>query len=474
MAHLDSAAAQQTVTQAWEGTVLSSLSELVAIPAVSQAFDPEWAAHGELDRAIDHVRNWALARGIPGVTAEIVVSEGATPCLLIDVPASNDSTGTVLLYGHLDKQPPVGGWAEGLGPWTPVVRGGRLYGRGSADDGYAPYAALTAIEAVRAGGGAHARCVVLLETAEESGSPDLPAYLEQVRAKLGAVSLVVCLDSGTNDYERMWLTTTLRGLAQVHVTAKVLEGGQHSGIASGVVPSSFRVLRELLDRLEDAKTGEILLPELHVEVSEEVLAEVRAGVQAAPGVLKHFPVTPGVRTVSDDDLELTLNNTWRPTLSITGAAGLPDPDSAGNVLRPFTTLCLSFRLPPTADSAKALAAIRRAVTTDVPYGAQIELGHVEAADGWQAPPLASWLSTALDEASDTVFDGQQWRTLGLGGSIPFMGLLQEMYPAAQFIATGVLGLDSNAHVPDESIHLAYAAKLTQALAVVLNAHAQAN
>jgi acetylornithine deacetylase/succinyl-diaminopimelate desuccinylase-like protein len=476
MAPLDSAAARKTVTQAWEGTVLSSLSELVAIPAVSQAFDPDWARHGELDRAIDHVRNWALSRGIPEVTAEIVVSEGASPCLLIDVPASTPGAGltnTVLLYGHLDKQPPVGGWAEGLGPWTPVVREGKLYGRGAADDGYAPYAALTAIEAVRAAGGTHARCVVLLETGEESGSPDLPAYLEQLRSRLGAVSLVVCLDSGANDYERLWLTTSLRGLAQVHVTAKVLEGGQHSGIASGVVPSSFRVLRELLDRLEDAKTGELRLPELHVEISEELLAEIRSGVQAAPGALKHFPFTPGVRTVSDDDLELTLNNTWRPTLSITGAAGLPEPDSAGNVLRPFTTLVLSFRLPPTADSAKALAAIRRALTTEVPYGAQIELGHVEAADGWQAPPLAQWLTSALDEASATAFGGAPWRTLGLGGSIPFMGLLQEMYPSAQFIATGVLGLDSNAHVPDESINLAYAAKLTEALAVVLDAHAAA-
>ncbi len=475
MASWDSAAVRSTVTSAWDGTILSSLSELVAIPAVSQAFDPDWAAHGELDRAIDHVRNWALGRGIPEVTAEIVVSEGASPCLLIDVPASSpDSTaGTVLLYGHLDKQPPVGGWAEGLGPWTPVVRDGRLYGRGAADDGYAPYAALTAIEAVRAAGGAHARCVVLLETGEESGSPDLPAYLDQLRSRLGAVSLVVCLDSGANDYERMWLTTSLRGLAQVHVTAKVLEGGQHSGIASGVVPSSFRVLRELLDRLEDARTGEILLPELHVEISEELLAQVRAGVEAAPGALKHFPLTPGVRTVSDDDVELTLNNTWRPTLSITGAAGLPVPDSAGNVLRPFTTLCLSFRLPPTADSAKALAAIRRAVTTDVPYGAQIELGHVEAADGWQAPPLAPWLTAALDEASETAFDGAPWRALGLGGSIPFMGLLQEMYPTAQFMATGVLGLDSNAHVPNESINLGYAARVTEAMAVVLNAHATA-
>ena len=430
MAPLDSAAVHKTVTQAWEGTVLSSLSELVAIPSVSQAFDPDWAAHGELDRAIDHVRTWALARGIPGVTAEVVVSDGATPCLLIDVPASDDATDTVLLYGHLDKQPPVGGWAAGLGPWTPVVRDGRLYGRGSADDGYAPYAALTAIEAVRAGGGAHARCVVLLETAEESGSPDLPAYLEQLRAKLGAVSLVVCLDSGANDYERMWLTTSLRGLAQVHVTAKVLEGGQHSGIASGVVPSSFRVLRELLDRLEDAKTGEILLPELHVAISDERAGRGARRRRGRAGRVEALPAHAGRahglrrRPRTDPEQHLARRRCRSPA-----RAGLPDPDSAGNVLRPFTTLCLSFRLPPTADSAEALAAIRRAVTTDVPYGAQIELGHTEAADGWQAPPLAPWLTAALDEASETAFDGAPWRTLGLGGSIPFMGLLQEMYPS---------------------------------------------
>ncbi|HEX3782787.1 MAG TPA: M20/M25/M40 family metallo-hydrolase [Pseudonocardiaceae bacterium] len=474
MGSLDASAVHKTVSEAWDGPVLASLSELVAIPAVSQGFDPDWASNGHLDRVIEHVRTWALDRGLPETTVEVVRLANASPVLLIDVAATGEgsSSGTVLLYGHLDKQPPVGGWAAGLGPWTPVVRDGRLYGRGAADDGYAPYAALTAIEAVRAGGGAHARCVVLLETGEESGSPDLPSYLEHLRPRLGEVSLVVCLDSGTNDYERLWLTTSLRGLTQVHVTATVLEGGQHSGIASGVVPSSFRILRELLDRLEDSATGEILLPEMNVTVPPAQLAEIRAAVEAAPGALRTgLPLTPGVRTVSDDDLELTLNNTWRPTLSITGASGLPDPDSAGNVLRPFTTLCLSFRLPPTADSASALAAVRRILTTDVPYGAQIELAHTEAADGWQAPEPAPWLRAGLDEASDTVFGGAPWRTLGLGGSIPFMGLLQQMYPSAQFIATGVLGLDSNAHVPNESINLDYAAKLTEALAIVLDAHA---
>ncbi|GDY30846.1 M20/M25/M40 family metallo-hydrolase [Gandjariella thermophila] len=472
---MDRATLTRTVRERWDDSVLPSLSELVAIPAVSSGFDPDWQAAGHLTAAVEHVQKWLGGRAIPGAKTEVVQLPGRTPVLLVDVPATEgaERAGTVLLYGHLDKQPPVGGWSEGLGPWTPVIRGGRLYGRGSADDGYAGYAATTAIEAVRAAGGRHARCVILLETGEESGSPDLPAYLDHLRDRLGEVSLVVCLDSGGNDYRSLWLTTSLRGLVQVDVTVRVLESGYHSGLASGIVPSSFRVLRRLLDRLEDSATGEIRLPELTVDIPEDRLAEVRDAVAAAPGALDGtFPTLPGTRLVTDDEVELTLNATWRPTLSVTGADGLPAPSEAGNVLRPFTTLCLSFRLPPTVDSARALHAVRAALTTDVPYGAHVELGRIEAADGWNAPALAPWLRGALDEASERVF-GAPWRALGLGGSIPFMGLLQRAYPAAQFLVTGALGPGSNAHVPDESLDLGYATKVTEAVAVVLDAHARA-
>jgi acetylornithine deacetylase/succinyl-diaminopimelate desuccinylase-like protein len=463
-----------TVRRTWDEEILPSLSELVRIPAVSQTFDPNWAANGHLAAAVEHVRGWLLARGLPETSVEVVALDGRSPLLLLDVPATEDAgtVGTVLLYGHLDKQPPVSDWSEGLDAWTPVVRDGRLYGRGAADDGYAGYAATAAIEAVRASGGQHARCVVLLETGEESGSPDLPDYLEHLRPRLGAVSLVVCLDSGAGDYDRMWLTTSLRGMVQVNVTAKVLDVAQHSGIASGIVPSSFRVLRTLLDRLEDSGTGEVLIPEMHVTVPANRLDEARASAATAPGlVTAGLPLTPGVRTVSDDEIELILNSSWRPTLSIIGAAGLPAPADAGNVLRSWTTLCLSFRLPPTADAAKALAAVRRALTTEVPYGAQIELSGVESADGWDAPEPAPWLRAALDQAGEEVF-GAPWRTLGLGGSIPFMGLLHEAYPEAQFIVTGALGPNSNAHVPDESLDLGYVVKVTEAVALALDAHAR--
>jgi acetylornithine deacetylase/succinyl-diaminopimelate desuccinylase-like protein len=464
----------ETVQQVWADDIVPSLSGLVEIPALSPAFDPDWARSGQLDAAIEHVKGWLAAREVPGATIEVVRLEGRSPVLLLDVPATPgaEDRGTVLLYGHLDKQPPVGGWAEGLGPWTPVVRDGRLYGRGSADDGYAGYAAMAALEAVRTAGGQHARAVVLLETGEESGSPDLPAYLEHLSERLGRVTFVVCLDSGGNDYERLWLTTSLRGLAQVHVTARVLDSAQHSGLSSGIVVDSFRVLRALLERIENAETGEILLDELNVEIPANRVAEARATADVAPGAMsKAFPLHGSTLPVSTDDLEVLLNNSWRPTLSVIGASGLPEPAEAGNVLRDATTLALSFRLPPTADSAAALAAIRKALTTDVPYSATIEIGTTEAADGWNAPEAAPWLAGALESVSEQVF-GAPWRSVGLGGSIPFMGLLGEKYPEAQFLVTGALGPDSNAHVPDEWLHLPQAQRVTEAVAHILDAHAE--
>jgi acetylornithine deacetylase/succinyl-diaminopimelate desuccinylase-like protein len=466
-------ALNSTVTRLWDTEILPSLSDLVAIPALSPVFDPAWSQNGHLDDAAAHVSKWVADRNLPGVTVETVRLEGRTPLVVVDIPATTGAqdAGTVVLYGHLDKQPPVGGWADGLGPWTPVIRDGRLYGRGAADDGYSGYAAVAAIEGVRAAGGSHARCVILLETSEESGSPDLAPYLVHLKDRLGDVTLVVCLDSGGNDYSRLWITTSLRGLVSADVTVRVLDSGAHSGMASGVVPSSFRIMRTLLDRIENSATGEVLVPEMHVEIPPHRVEEARVSAAAAAGTIGSiWPFAAGTRPVSDDDLELVLNNSWRPTLSVIGASGLPEPLDAGNVLRPFTTLSLSFRLPPTADSAASLESFRKALTADVPYGAQVEITHADIADGWDAPALAPWLRTAVDEVSTTVFDAP-WGTIGLGGSIPFMGLLAETYPEAQFLVTGACGADSNIHVPNEWLHLGQAARVSTSVGHVLHAHA---
>ncbi|MEU5690692.1 M20/M25/M40 family metallo-hydrolase [Actinosynnema sp. NPDC020468] len=472
MGRVDRSVLTRTVRGLWDDDILPSLSELVAVPAISPAFDPSWAENGHLAAAIEHVRGWLHGRDLPGVAIEVVQLPDRTPLLLVDVPGTAGRDDTVLLYGHLDKQPPVANWSEGLGPWTPVVRDGRLYGRGAADDGYSGYAAIAAIEATRKAGGEHARAVILLETGEESGSPDLPHYLEHLKPRLGDVSLVVCLDSGGSDYERMWLTTSLRGLAQVTLTVRVLESGLHSGMSSGVAPSSFRIARILLDRLEDSETGRVKLPELHTEIPEVRITETREAIASVPGAQTGtVPWHGDTRPMHDDEVELALNSGWRPTLSVIGADGLPSPEDAGNVLRPFTTLVLSFRLPPTVDAKKALEAVKKALTTDVPYGATVELTRVESADGWNAPDLAPWLRDTLDSAGKEIFDAP-WRTVSLGGSIPFMGLLHEAYPQAQFLVTGAVGPDSNCHVPDEWLHIAHATRVTEAVAVVLDAHAK--
>ncbi|OLZ60052.1 peptidase M20 [Amycolatopsis keratiniphila subsp. nogabecina] len=472
MADVEQKSVRETVVSNWTNDVLPSLSGLVAIPALSPAFDAEWAKTGHLAAAVEHVRSWIAAREIPGATLEVVELEGRSPLLVVDIPATSEAAdkGTVLMYGHLDKQPPVGGWSEGLDPWTPVIRDGRLYGRGAVDDGYSGYAATTAIEAVRAAGGEHSRAVVLLETGEESGSPDLPAYVEHLKEKLGAVSLVVCLDAGGTDYKRLWLTTSLRGMLHVNVTVKVLESAQHSGMASGIVASSFRVLRVLLDRIENAETGEIKLAELSVDIPENRVEDARGVVEIAPGAAKTlFPVVG--RTVSDDDLELLLNNSWRPTLSVIGAEGFPLPADAGNVLRDSTTLTLSFRLPPTANAQAAMEAVRRVLTTDVPYDASVELGDFQAENGWNAPDTAPWLDEVLHRVSGEVF-GEPHKSFGMGGSIPFMGLLGEKYPDAQFVVTGACGPDSNIHVPDEWLNIDFAQRVTEAVAHILDAHAR--
>jgi acetylornithine deacetylase/succinyl-diaminopimelate desuccinylase-like protein len=474
MEFVEQKSVRESVVSAWTNDVTPSLSGLVAIPALSPSFDAGWAENGHLDAAVDHVRGWIAGRDLPGAVLEVVRLEGRSPLLLVDVPATPGAAerGTVLMYGHLDKQPPVGGWSDGLGPWTPVIRDGRLYGRGSVDDGYSGYAATTALEAVRAAGGEHARVVLLLETGEESGSPDLPAYLEHLNDRLSEVSLVVCLDAGGADYQRLWLITSLRGMVHLDVTVRLLGSAQHSGMASGVVASSFRVLRELIARLEESATGEILLDELKVDVPADRLAEARAVAQDFPDALKKaFPLVSGARLATEDELELVLNNTWRPTLSVIGAAGLPLPADAGNVLRESTTLTLSFRLPPTADAEAALEAVKRALTTDVPYGAQVELGSTQAENGWNAPSEAPWLTAALRNVSDEVF-GRPHRATGMGGSIPFMGLLAEKYPDAQFLVTGAVGPDSNIHVPDEWLHLDFAQQVTEAVAHIVDAHAR--
>ncbi len=469
---MDQAAVLDDAGAVWRDDITPTLHDYIAIPALSPAFDAEWDANGHIGRAVDLVADWCRARPIAGLTVDVAELPDRTPLIVMDIPAFGDgpSDDTVLLYGHLDKQPEMHGWRDGLGPWTPVVEGDRLYGRGGADDGYAAFASLAAIEGVQRAGGAHARCLVLVEASEESGSPDLPAHLEALADRVGAPSLVVCLDSGCNDYDRLWVTTSLRGLAGGTLTVDILEEGVHSGAASGVVPSTFRIARQLLERVEDAASGEIRVPELHVTIPDDRRRQARETAAATPTYADRYHFVGDAGPVSDDPVEQILAHTWRPTLSVVGADGLPPTNRAGNVLRPSTSLQLSFRIPPTCDADAALGAIASTLTADPPYGARVTFAGREAGPGWNAPTFAPWLDASLEQASLAAF-GAPARAFGEGGTIPFMGMLGQRFPDAQFVITGVLGPDSNAHGPNEYLHLPTGERLTAALAMVLHDHA---
>ena len=461
------------VQRTWDESVVPALTEYVRIPAKSPAFDPDWREHGHIDRAVTLLVDWCKARPIAGLRLEVVSLDGRTPVILVEVPGHREAT--VLLYGHLDKQPEMTGWGEGLAPWMPVRRGDKLYGRGVGDDGYAVFAALTAIQALEEQRVPHARCVVLIEACEESGSYDLPFYVDALADRLRSPGFVVCLDSGCGNYEQLWSTTSLRGLVNGVLTVEVLTEGVHSGAASGIVPSSFRILRQLLSRLEDERTGAILPRDFHAErIPPERLAQARA-VATALGteVYDRFPFVPGMRPAHDDPLELLLDNTWRPALAVTGAAGLPLPGDGGNVLRPQTAAKLSLRLPPTVDAERAARRLKEILEADPPYGARVTFeAPGSGSNGWDAPPTSSWLLESVDRASATYF-GKPAMFHGLGGSIPFMSMLGERFPQAQFLITGAMGPGSNAHGPNEFLHLPTGVKVTACVAEVLADHDRA-
>lgn len=461
--------------RAWDERIVPALTSYIGVPAKSPAFDPDWAAHGLIDRVVRDAAAWVESRKVAGLTLEVVRLPGRTPVIFFEIPATKSgSHDTVLMYGHLDKQPEFNGWRRDLGPWTPKIEDGLLYGRGGADDGYAVYAAITAIEALQAQGLPHPRVVGLIESCEESGSYDLPAYIDALRPRLGAVGLVVCLDSGAGNYEQLWLTTSLRGMVGGTLKVEILTEGVHSGDASGLVPSSFRILRQVLDRLEDSRSGRLLPDSLHCEVPASQLAQARATAAIlGDEVWKRYPWAcgadggPGLPTTTDP-VEALLNRTWRPTLSVTGVDGFPALQDAGNVLRPYTAFKLSLRLPPLVDAATAGQRLKALLEDNAPYNARVSFHPEGSATGWSAPDLAPWLGQALDAASRAHF-GAPVGFIGQGGTIPLMSLLQQGFPAAQMMVCGVLGPKSNAHGPNEFLHLSYGKRLTAAVAQVIAA-----
>ena len=482
---LDAAAALAHASAQWDSDIVRQITDYIEIPAKSPGFDKEWAEHGHIETVLRNAASWVEAQKVEGLTLEIVRLPGRTPVLFFEIAAtrasatgaadSSTSSQTVLMYGHLDKQPEFTGWRSDLGPWTPKYEDGKLYGRGGADDGYAVYASIAAVQALKAQKAAHPRIVGLIETCEESGSYDLMPYIDALRSRLGDVSLVICLDSGAGNYDQLWLTTSLRGMASGTLKVEILTEGVHSGDASGLVPSSFRIMRQVLDRLEDSKTGRLLPASFHCEVPAERLQQARATAAIlGDEVYKRFPwahydcggSTAFALPTTTDPVQALLNRTWTPTLSVTGAEGFPALKDAGNVLRPYTAFKLSLRLPPMIDAAQAVQEMKSLLEDNAPYQAKVTFESNGGATGWNAPDTAPWFEQALNRASQAHF-GTSCGYIGQGGTIPLMNMLSQGFPKAQMMVCGVLGPKSNAHGPNEFLHVPYAKKLTAAVAEVI-------
>ena len=464
---------KQFVDAKWDDEIIPALRDYIAIPSKSPGFDANWIEHGYIERVVRDAAAWVEQQKVRGLKLEIIRLEGRTPVIFFEAPATRSDQGdAVLLYGHLDKQPEFSGWRTDLGPWQPKLEDGKLYGRGGADDGYAVYASVTAIAALDRLGVPRPRCVGLIETCEESGSYDLLPYVDALGPRLGNIGLVVCLDSGAGNYDQLWLTTSLRGVISGSLEVQVLDEGVHSGDASGVVPSSFRIMRQILDRLEDSRTGRLLPQSFHCEIPVERMEQTRAtAAMLGSEVWKRFPWACGADNAftlptTQDPVEALLNRTWRPTLSVTGAEGLPALEDAGNVLRPRTGFKISLRLPPLVDGVIAMDELKTLLEDQPPYQARVTFRPDAAATGWNAPSNQPWLTNALDLASSRHF-GAPCGYIGQGGTIPLMNTLEQGFPKAQFMVCGVLGPKSNAHGPNEFLHVPTGKRLTAAVVDVI-------
>ena len=465
---MDHAAATDFVSRAWEDSIVPQLFDYIRIPNKSPAFDKNWERAGHMDRAVTLIADWCKTQRIDGLQVKVHRLPGRTPLIFMEVPG--EGSDCVLLYGHLDKQPEMEGWLPELGPWSPVRKGDKLYGRGGADDGYATFASLAAIKLLKEQKKPHARLVIVTEACEESGSYDLPFHIDELKEQIGTPSLVIALDSGCGNYDQLWCTTSLRGIAGGNVRVDVLGEGVHSGDASGIVPSSFRVLRTLLSRLEDEATGRILPKEFHVAIPAQRRAQAKVAAKVLGDYLwQRFPWHKGTKPMAKDRAQLVLNRTWEPFFEVIGIDGVPTTDKAGNVLRPFTTAKLSLRVPPTADAEKCVATMRSILTKNPPHGATVTFDGEKASTGWNAPALAPWLEQACERASQAWYQ-KGCVYMGEGGTIPFMGMLGEKFPQAQFLITGVLGPQSNAHGPNEFLHIPMAKRLTCCVAQVIADH----
>jgi acetylornithine deacetylase/succinyl-diaminopimelate desuccinylase-like protein len=477
---MDFTITKKFIDEEFESQLIPGLSEFITIPNLSPLFDPDWQTNGHLEKAAKFLISWAKSQGLKNATYELIKEDNRTPLILIEIDdfvledneSNKNKKKTTLIYGHYDKQSHYSDWGIGLSPVKPVINGDWLFGRGAADDGYSLFSAILAVKCIQKQNKTHGRIIILIEGCEESGSIDLLNYLDSNSNKIPTdIDLIISLDSGCLNYERLWLNTSQRGIIIVDIKVQVLEEGVHSGTGSGIVPDSFMIIRNLLDRIEDPSTMKVILKELQIdpipknriEDAQKIAEEMKNDTNLS----KNFKLLPGVVPICEDVQELILNNTWRPTVTITGASDLPPHKIAGNILKQSMGVRLSLRLPPSKSCVEASEILCNMITKNPPFNCKIKVKPIYASTGWNVGELSPKLNQALDNSCEEVF-GKNYLNYGDGGSNSFMSKLVENYPRSEFLVLGVLGPGSNTHSTNEALNLPYCKKLLAVIAHTIN------
>ena len=460
-------------TKAWSegGSALEGLKMFVRIPNLSPQYDEGYHTNGLIHKALHDVGDWIKSQGLKHVEITYFEEKGREPLLYVEIGSTAEKeVPSILTYGHLDKMPHLDaeGWGEGLSATNPVVKGRKVYGRGTNDDGYNPFCVVTAVKYLEENNLPHPKVIMLLESGEESGDDEIQIYLKDLRSRIGDVGVIMVLDAEAQDYDTLWCCTSLRGVVMGVLDIQHLATPCHSGMATGMVPSTFRIARMLLSRIEDEQTGEIKLKEAHIEIPQNRIDSCNEiAKQLGERCVEIVTLLPGAKHLSEDRGELLIGKGWKPGLAVTGADGIPSVANGSNVIRTRTSLKLSLRIPPGVKSEVVAEAMKKELERDPPYGAKVTYKPLGAGNGWFGRDFDEKTQKALDQSSIDVF-GQKSLLYGEGGSIPLCNLLQELWPNAQLLVTGAAGTDSNPHGYDESLDLPYTSQFTASISLFLN------
>ena len=462
----------ETISKIFNTTTLPNLMNFIRIPNTSPEFDPDWDKNNLLLKASKLIITFIKTLQLKNTEITLLKDENHTPFILTETKSSKEKEkNTILFYAHIDKQPNCEGWDKGKSATNPIIENGRLYGRGSIDDGYAIYSILTAIKYCQDNNLFTNRIICIFECSEESSSDDLNYYFDKLIPFFGNdISLFCCVDLTCLDYKKMWIVNCIRGVMDFDVKIYTLNNDIYSNFTKGVFPDNFMIFRKLCDLLRNEK-GEFLIPELII--SEDKIPKDRkkeleeASKEIGIDFIKVLPLYNNTKPMKDDIYKLLLNNIWKVSMIIKGIDGIPDKKYEGNILSKGLKARIQMRIPPLLNGKKAFEAIKKKFIENTPFNSKVEVEMIGIDDGWNDKNFSERSKNVFNYVSKIGFGNDVGFKFD-GGSVPFIQYFENKYPKSQIANLGIRGYECNEHGPNESIDLDACKKFIAALVILMS------